>query len=197
MDLASFLNYGLLGLCGLIIYCFWQIIDREQKRHGSMRQGLKWLCAAFIILGLLLAGCGLALELTKTLHDQGIATQYATRIDDLNKQHATKVGTLQNELSNCQTEVAALKERVSGKEETLGQLKIMIQTLSEHVGQIPTSGDLIVRGNATRWAWDTSGGWTTEKTTYYNVVAPKDQLRQQATALESKVNEILQEQRSE
>jgi hypothetical protein len=197
MDLASFLNYGLLGLCALIIYCFWQIIEREQKRHGPMRQGLKWLCAAFIILGLLLAGCGLTLELTKTLHEQGIVTQYTAQIDDLNKQHATKVGGLQNELTSCQTEVAALKERVSGKEETLGQLKIMIQTLSAHVGQIPTSGDLIVRGNTSHGPWDTSGGWTTEKTTYYNVLAPKDQLRQQATVLESKVNEILQAQRTE
>jgi hypothetical protein len=155
------------------------------------------LCVAFIILGLLLAACGLTLELTKTLHEQRIVTQYTAQIDDLNKQHASKLGSLQNDLANCQTEVAALKERVSGKEETLGQLKIMVQTLSEHVGQIPTSGDLIVRGNTSRWAWDTSGGWTTEKTTYYNVVTPKDQLRQQATALENKVNEILQTQPGE
>lgn len=38
MPPVAFLNYGLIGLCGLIIWLFWRPFYREQRRTGTPRK---------------------------------------------------------------------------------------------------------------------------------------------------------------
>ncbi|BBO17020.1 hypothetical protein BPIT_13120 [Candidatus Brocadia pituitae] len=70
MPPVAFLNYGLIGLCGLIIWLFWRPFYREQRRTGTPRKQIIQFSWIFIVLSVMLAGTGLTLELFRIANDR-------------------------------------------------------------------------------------------------------------------------------
>lgn len=124
MTAVSFLNYGLIGLCGLIIFLFSQIIGREQKRKGDPRPGIMKSCWMFLVLGALVGGIGLTLELERVRSNASVS---------VNLKESQNMMDLKDRLEFLKTDCARLKERVEGREMLLERAEKQLVALQNGV----------------------------------------------------------------
>jgi hypothetical protein len=59
------LNYGVAGLCAVIIVFTWRVIQSEQRRQGAPRKGILQFATAFMIFCALLAGLSAYVQVTE------------------------------------------------------------------------------------------------------------------------------------
>lgn len=134
---ANFLNYGLLGLCGLIAWLFWRVLDREQRREGQPRQGIIRFSVIFIALSLFLSVIGLTLELTKIFHDDTIRSNYES-----------KLFLLKDQSAKDKAEIARLEERVSGCREVISILRKIKDTVNTLPSEVHGNTRISLPGQA-------------------------------------------------
>lgn len=130
MPPVAFLNYGLIGLCGLIIWLFWRLFDREQRRTGTPRKQIIQFSWIFIVLSVMLVGTGLTLELFRIANDRTKADQYEG-----------KITALQTELTTAKIKATGLKERVAARDELIKRLDGALGLLAADIRLLPSSKD--------------------------------------------------------
>jgi hypothetical protein len=161
MPPVSFLNYGLIGLCGLIIWLFWRLFDREQRRAGTPRKQIIHFSWIFIALAMMLAGTGLSLELFRISHDWTQTDSAASQIDDL-----------QGQLATAKTENARLDERVAARDALISRLDKALDHLASDIAALPTSKQTSARVRLPDHIG--IGGWT-EQTVPVSVSLPENE----------------------
>jgi hypothetical protein len=133
MNPVSFLNYGLIGLCGLIIWLFSKVLAKEQERDGEPRDKIIKFSWIFIFLSVVLAGTGLTLELFR------IANEH---------KDSQAASDLQSKLNQSLVDNAACKERATNDEALIARLDKQLAHLEDESRKLPSSAEVDV-GNHT------------------------------------------------
>jgi hypothetical protein len=132
-DPTRFLNYGLIGFCSLIVWLFWKILDREQRRSGPPRKEIVAFSWIFIFLSLILAVTGLTLELFKITHDFNASSECAKRISGA-----------QTDLEKSHIYAATLEERVAAKTELIQRLDTRLAAIQQPISALPAATTAVV-----------------------------------------------------
>lgn len=62
------LDYGVLGMCAVMLIVTWRIIDREQSRDGSPRIGILRIAWSFMGFCLILGGLNTYIQIAQAKH---------------------------------------------------------------------------------------------------------------------------------
>jgi hypothetical protein len=81
------LNYGVLGLCAIILVATWHVLQTEQKRIGPPRRGVVRFALSFMVFCSALAGLSAYVQVSQANAERERASKFepiASKIEEIN-----------------------------------------------------------------------------------------------------------------